>query len=92
MQGSRGRRGESAAHDIILPGGGPRDGQSCRTNTSRRGARRPITTAAHYAKKAKEIAVAEAESPTRDEQQACLRERALVSVAANTAISLAFFA
>ncbi len=30
--------------------------------------------------------MAEAESPTRDEQQACLRERALVSVAANTAI------
>jgi diguanylate cyclase (GGDEF)-like protein len=36
---------------------------------------------------AKEITVAEAESPTSDEQEACLRERALVPVVANTAIA-----
>ncbi|HEX3090341.1 MAG TPA: GGDEF domain-containing protein, partial [Ilumatobacteraceae bacterium] len=37
-------------------------------------------------KTAKENMVAEAESPTRDDQERCLRERALVPVAANTAI------
>src|SRR5450432_2890012 len=36
--------------------------------------------------KAEENEVVEAESPTTDDQKACLRERALVSVVANAAI------
>src|SRR4026207_1737524 len=36
---------------------------------------------------AKENAVAEAESPTRDDHDACLKERALTPVATNTAIA-----